>query len=194
MRMIAISGKMGAGKDTVGDMIKDHYSERGKGVERLKCANMLYKVAYMLGMSPDKKDREFLLYCGQKAREWNKNFFVEDVINRQLQEAGYYEAHVVYLTDMRFKNEFDSYKAAGFELWRIEASEEIRKPRAQSWVDLSSMSEADRLSETELDGDLPWDVVIVNEGSLKELQKAVKTAIYNPSFIPVENAKRLEDA
>ena len=79
---------------------------------------------------------------------------------------------LAYLTDLRFANEYEVLKSNGFIMIRINAEEELRRGRANCWMELSDMSEKDRLTETELDNH-NFDIVIENNKSINHFYNEI---------------------
>ena len=87
----------------------------------------------------------------------------------------------VYVTDVRFRNEFDALKAQGFTMVKL-----IRPTSADDLDGIPSRfdvaNQKSHSSETELDSeDVRWDFVIVNGGSLEEFYEKLDRAVLPPS-------------
>lgn len=77
--------------------------------------------------------------------------------------------HIVVVADGRFRSELDAVRAAGGIAWRL------RRPE----TDDVTTGIAGHVSEVEIDGipDGDFDEVIMNDGTLDDLRRAVKTAL-----------------
>jgi dephospho-CoA kinase len=80
---------------------------------------------------------------------------------------------------LRFKNETNYLKKMGFQLWRINATEENRKNRIETERDFN------HISETDLDDYKEFDIIIENNDSLKEFEQKI-IDIIEPSQIPLK--------
>lgn len=163
--IIGISGKAGAGKDTLLDMLM----EINKNIERVKFAGYLKDIsAELLGVEPSQFEsqefksafvgdgkmtvRDFLIKLGMLMRDVKSTYWVDTAMEEamSINESG----HDVVITDMRFPNELESVKKAGGVTIRIN--------RLNKGVDHES--------DTALD-DADFDHVIYNYGSLEDLRK-----------------------
>ena len=194
---IAFGYKAGSGKDTAADHLIRNF-----GGTKLSHAQPLYDIlhfaqgtaGFALG-----KDRGFLQSTGDWARAKNPNVWtdhlwrrVEAIQSRYERAMGSYRrgdfprgvaipSPNVYVTDVRFRNEFDALKAQGFTMVKL-----IRPTSADDLDGIPSRfdvaNQKSHSSETELDSeDVRWDFVIVNGGSLEEFYEKLDRAVLPPS-------------
>ena len=175
---IAFGYKAGSGKDTAADYLIQTF-----GGTKLSHAQPLYDIlhfaqgtaGFALG-----KDRGFLQSTGDWARAKNPNVWTDHLWRRAEAIQSRYERAMgsyrrgdfprgvaipspnVYVTDVRFRNEFDALKAQGFVMVKL-----IRPLPSDERFDVANQKS--HSSETELDSEgIIWDFVIVNDGSLEE--------------------------
>lgn len=157
---IAFGCQARVGKDTASDYLIDVY-----GGECKKFSAPLYDILHYaqdkLGFKRE-KDGQFLQYIGT---EWGRSKDVDIWANTLLKSIEGSSSNI-YVTDLRFKNEFKLLRQNGFKLVRIirdEASNDAtygnRNTQHQSEVDLLDIPLED------------WDSVIYNNGSLKEFHE-----------------------
>ncbi len=150
---IAISGKQRVGKDTLAEYLCNiTYSE----TERFSFAKAIYDIAGFIQKrlsKPVEKDRLLLRTLG----EFLKNLYGRDVwIKCVLGEIERCKDNII-VTDVRFKEEFNSLKELGFVMIRIKRN---------------NNEEDNHISETDLDDyEKKFDFIIENNGSLYDLKK-----------------------
>ena len=150
MVKIAFGSKMRVGKDAA----VNHLCEEHGGIH-LSFASPLYDVlddtqAYF--NLPRCKDREFLRMIGDWARRKNPDVFVDLLLDELTNNHPN-----IFVSDVRYMNEFEALKKEGFYMVKIVRPCESERPE-------------EHLSETSLDV-LPeeeWNAVVVNDGSLQE--------------------------
>ncbi|OLR61631.1 AAA family ATPase [Peptoniphilus porci] len=118
---IAIMGKAGAGKDLVADYLKIWH-----GYEKFTFAEDLYEICQDY-YNMETKDRALLQDVGVKMREVDSNVFVNRLFNKMKD----YESDKIVVSDVRFINEYNALRDAGFIFLRVEASLETRIKRIQ---------------------------------------------------------------
>ena len=152
MALLAFGCEARVGKDTAVD-----YLISNKGGVRKSFAAPLYDIqSYTharLGLE-NKKDREFLQLVGDWGRKQNKLIFIEVM----LQEIDA-ETENVYVSDVRYPNEFISLKNRGFTMVRITRDNRF----VSADTNITSHSSENSLQ------DCPWDVVISNNGDQDDL-------------------------
>lgn len=163
-KIIAISGKQFAGKDTLcllllkylpdyrrvalADALKDEYAETA-GIPRDRVDAL---------KSKDPRVRGELIALGMKRRAEDPDYWVKKVLRQPGNKI---------VTDLRFLNEFERFREQKAFTIRIEAKREIRAHRG------TLCHEADP-SETELDGITTWRLVTHNNSSVEALDKKAK--------------------
>lgn len=159
VKRIAFGHKARSGKDTSAD-----YLVARLGYTKLSFAGALYRctesMQRILG-KPVEKDRCLLQELGMLVR---RHYGADTWVNIVLAEAQAVDRVVV--SDVRFKNEADALRAAGFVLVKI-----VRENRTAG----SDVANA-HISECELD-DYPYDVVIENNGSIEELYETIDNLV-----------------
>jgi hypothetical protein len=163
---IAFGGKMRSGKDTSADyLIKNH------GGIRLSFSEPLYNILHYAQRVCNftlEKDRWFLQTVGTEwARSKNSNVWI-DLLIKKVNDVE--SSTNIYNSDVRFKNEFDALKKAGFIL--------IKLKRKVVEIDNGSVG---HISEVELDSipDSNWDYVIDNNDGIEELYRKLDSIIIN---------------
>lgn len=178
-RIIAFSGKIGAGKDTAADMVVDYLQSRNRSVVKMLFAEPIKKMAAALLGVPEEQfrsqeyketpipylenlvtPRDILICLGENLKQLcGENFFALLMEHRIFQLPP--ETYIV-ISDLRFPTEL----AVVQEMNGIG----VRIKRNQDQGFLMSM---DR-TETSLD-DVTFDYEIDNNGTIDELFQQVKT-------------------
>jgi hypothetical protein len=182
MQIIAISGKIGRGKDTAVECITQYVrEEKNKTVKHLKFADALKKAtAIMTGTSEaDQYTSEgkgkiipslgitigdFQQKIGMVAREHiDPNIWVNAVMNQMTDENCVY-----VISDCRFKNEARQIEERGGLVIRLNRSEHL--------IDAKLMAgrNPNHVSETDLDDYDNFDFVYQNDGTIEDLKEAIK--------------------
>lgn len=146
---IAFGSEARVGKDTACDYLKEKH-----GGKLLRFADPLYKILYyaqdVCGF-PRQKDRKFLQWVGTEwGRAQNDTVWIDATI-REIPSN-----NNCYVCDVRFPNELQAMKDAGFYCVRI-----TRKNR-------NIECNPQHTSETALQDSTDWDAIIVNDGTLEE--------------------------
>lgn len=158
-RFIGLTGKIGSGKDTVGEILAEF------GYERTTLATPIRQIAKAIGWTGSKEELRDCPCCGLKqgrqllqalGTEGLRSAFGEDVLVKWLLRRLDQSSRFV-VTDVRFPTEADAIKRAGGQIWKVE-----RTPQS------SSLHASERAVE-EIEG----DVSIGNNGSLDELRTQV---------------------
>lgn len=174
-KIIAIVGKKGSGKDTIGNIIKELDPE----FQQYSFAMPIKKVITDVFGVPDsqledrvgketpiekwynKSPRDLMKDVGDAFKEKiNKNIWI-DILFDTIKDK-----EKVVITDLRFKNEYNKCREKGVFIIKV--------------VRLEINSSDTHISETELD-DIPdskFDAVIVNDGSLEQLKDRVNRLSY----------------
>jgi hypothetical protein len=146
---IAFGYKAGAGKTTAAEYLLKKYTG-----ENLSFASSVYKIAEKaqnIACFPVKKDRALLQMIGTWGRTNDPDVWVNNVKDRIMESYGN-----IFISDVRFDNEFDMLKEMGFLLIKIER-------HGDSGTHISDIS-LDSRKETD------WDHIIKNDGTLEEFQ------------------------
>lgn len=164
---IAFGYKMRVGKDTA-----VNYLCQKLGGKQISFTSPLYDILYyaqnICGF-PKHKDRQFLQYIGT---EWARNKDPNVWIKLALEQAK--DKENVFISDLRFPNEFESLKKNGWICVKIlrnysEDSEGIGN------------GSHNHISETALDGllDEHWDYILYNNGNLDEFYTQLDKLVAN---------------
>lgn len=166
-KVITISGKMGAGKDTLATYIKEELEKVGSRVLITHYADLLkYILKTYLGWDgkKDERGRYLLQHVGTDIfrQQYDENFWCifVGVIIYTLNE----EWDCVLIPDARFKNEIESMKT-----WYGATSIQIVRPAIPD--DLSEHTE--HISEHDLD-DYEFDLVCENDEGLEKLRRIAR--------------------
>lgn len=177
MKLLAFTGKMGAGKSTVIDIIKQIYPD--DNIRNLKFAQPLYDIQEFIYRrvqtvhpKPEGfiKDRKLLQWLGT---EWGRgisqslwvDLWKEDV--KYIRE--YYPHDIFTCDDLRFDNEAVAIKQVGGHVIKIENS------RGTSLITTANGT-SNHASEQGIDPKY-IDFVIPNNGTIDELRKLVHNMI-----------------
>jgi hypothetical protein len=155
--LLYMMGRQRAGKDTAADYLVHYY-----GFKKAALAAPVYEIGRgLFGMTG--KDRGLLIQIGLKMREIDPMVFPKALWRKLTAQADLSaplpaDARVV-VTDARFPNELEFFRAHGGIGVRIVASQQVRSRRPG----YDAEYECDR-TETGLD-EIAADVVIANEGT-----------------------------
>ena len=114
---IAICGKMASGKTTLADWFVEH-----QDYQKISLAAKVKSIGKdLFGMVH--KDRRLLQQIGMKMREIREDVWIDYLIN--------HEGSLLIVDDVRFINEAEKLKAAGWTIIRINIDEDLQKQRLQ---------------------------------------------------------------
>jgi hypothetical protein len=160
MKRIAFGYKMRSGKDTAVEYLMNKY-----GGVRVSFADPLYDILYyaqnVCGFEKA-KDRKFLQFIGTEwAREKDNDVWINMALRKTNESLGN-----VYVSDVRFRNEFDAMKKNNFVLIKINRDSGQKNSHS---------------SETELDlvPDHEWDFIFDNNGTLEEFYSKIDLCMNN---------------
>lgn len=161
-KVILISGKAGAGKDTLGNLIKHDLETHGYRVLLTHYADLLkYICEKFFDWDGQKNEagRSLLQYVGTDViRKRRPSFWVDfivDILNMFDDKWDY-----VIIPDCRFPNEISVLRDEGFDVVHIQVTRDM--------VSNLSASQQQHASETALDDEKP-DYVVRNDGSIADL-------------------------
>ena len=168
---VAVIGKMGSGKDVIGE-----YLIRKYGFTRYAFADNVKLIAevWFPGLYGDGKEkpRKLLQDVGTKFREIDSDVWIKAMLEDIDSNEGVAKAHGfriedVVVTDVRMPNEYKALKDRGFKFIRVDVDNETRIQRLRDRGD--SFTEKDLLHDTEQHYDsFECDYYVFNQGS-KEL-------------------------
>lgn len=184
---IAISGKMGHGKDTLAKMLYKELTHHiifppkivSFGSKLKKFASYLTNVpldvaclnstkSMVLNYSKAPTFGILLQILGNAVREyvdenvWVKNLF--DYIDQHMVKT-----QSIIISDLRYPNEYEECKKRGFIMIRIERELNVK----------SDTRDTDHISETALDMNYNWDFVFENNKTQEHLLYEVKDKIFD---------------
>ena len=169
--LLGISGKIGSGKDVIGEYLKDNYD-----FKIVKFATLIKEISakltntpYDLHFSQEGKSM-YLTDWGMTVREFQQRLGT-DAMREGLHKdcwviatlSRYVKGNKWVVTDVRFKNEVESILNREGKIIRVER---LNNPYAQS----------NHISETELDS-YNFKEVVQNSGSLSDLYKKIDTLL-----------------
>lgn len=179
MKLIALTGKAGAGKDSVADVLcRDH------GFVRYAFAKPLKDMLKAIGVDCSERSTKELPHpvFGASPRkmaqtlgtEWMREMICKDGwLKLAAQFIGNHDAvntQGIVVTDCRFPNEAAFIAERDGVIWHIE--------RPECPVVAAHSSESGLTKE-------PGDLVLVNDGTLDDLSNQVRLAIERPAFYQV---------
>lgn len=168
---IYMVGKAGAGKTYMANYLIEKYN-----YSRAKMANSVYMIAIKyFGMDENKKDRNLLQFLGTDVgRELiNKDIwverFVDDVWIAQETSKGLYNKELKFVSDdIRFPNEHETLKEAGWVGIYLNVSDDVRVERLTRRDGDACVNKLEHASETALDGFKDELIQIDVSGSLEQ--------------------------
>lgn len=167
MKVFCISGKAGAGKDTIATMLQDEFGERGKRVLVIHYADLLkWMCSKFFGWDgkKDDKGRTLLQQVGTEGvRAKEPDFWVEFVAKVLTFFPDSWD--VVLIPDCRFPNEVNYLRGHGFDCTHLR----VERPG----YNILSEEQQQHASERALDG-FPVDVSVVNDATLWDLRNNVR--------------------
>ena len=160
MKIIALSGKAGSGKDTFYSIAKEVLPN----CQRFAFGDYLKEIAMVCGWDGKKNEfgRHLLQSVGTIMRNKDKDFFVKKLHDDLKQST----CDVAIITDCRYLNEINSFNQC--TTIRIISNRKSKLNKEQNKHD----------SETELNN-YEFDYVITNNGSIEEYKKEVLRCLSN---------------
>ena len=174
--IIGISGKLGSGKDTVANLIKENhptFQNRAFAFKLKQIVSLLTSCPIEDTMTQEGKNTyvpEFELTIGEMLQQlgtnvlregFDLNIWIKALMIEIDRQPGDY-----IITDCRFKNEAEAVKNAGGLL--------IRVNRPNNPIAENSNRDLNHPSETDLDDYTGFDIVINNDSDLNSLKSKVK--------------------
>ena len=162
MKVFCISGKAGAGKDTLGTQIETNLKEHGLNALVIHYADLLKWICskyFGWDGSKDVKGRSLLQYVGtEQIRSKEPDYWVNFVIDIMKFFPDTWDA--VIIPDCRFPNEIEKLREAGFDVVHIR----IERPG----YNILTEEQMKHPSEVALDN-YPVDIRVRNDGTLWDL-------------------------
>ncbi len=172
MRIIGLSGKARAGKDTVCGLIEATLGARGARVVRVGFADALKAECRAQGWNGEKDEagRALLQNVGLARRAENPRYWIDRLFER-IETDPLAPNTIWVITDVRFLNEADAIRAEGGLVWRINRYRLVgsgANVERVPWTNDLTPEQRNHPSETELDI-YPFDAVIMNPDELPDL-------------------------
>ncbi len=166
--IFVISGKAQAGKDTTGDIIKEHLESKGLKIAKIAYAKYIkgYAIDYFgWDGKEENKPRDLFQMLGTEIRTtFNKpNFFVDRMKEDIEILSNFFDGFV--LSDARLVNEIEMPKKNFENVYAIRIIRDIDNGL--------NVEQKKNLTETGLDNFSDYDYVIYNDGTIEELKKKV---------------------
>lgn len=164
---IAFGYKMGVGKDEACSYLCNKY-----GGEKISFASPIYDIqryAQLRCGFSNTKDRQFLQYIGTEwGRKKDPNVWIRLAINDSPKEGN------IFLSDLRFQNEFYSLKKEGWICVKIvRSSVDLEERRGSGCISHESETSLDSIKENE------WDYVIKNNETIENFYNELDTLYIN---------------
>lgn len=171
MKIIVISGKAGAGKDTLGEIIRDKLEALDKTVLITHYADLVkYMCKQFFGWDgvKDEYGRGLMQYVGTDVvRKQNPDYWVDFLIG--VFSMFDREWDYAIIPDCRFPNEIDRLRKHGFEVTHIR----IVRPGFENILTDEQRSHS---SETAMD-DIEPDYTVMNVGCVDMLRESVVVTV-----------------
>ena len=164
-----IFGPRGAGKDETTRILL----ELIPNAEQLRLADFVVKAANAFGIeNPTKTDLTFV------GHSIGRKYFGEDVWLKQAEKRVKDNPDKVFIvSDVRYLNEYEKFVELGFIPILIECDEIERIKRVverDGYIDLELLKHPNENMYKEFE----WEVMIDNNGTIKELEEAVKEMLH----------------
>ena len=181
---IAIAGKAGSGKSTLGVQLQEALSAAGYPSQRVAFGDALkFEVAYLYGLTKaDPGGRRTLVSHGEERRLADPCYWIDHL--RPIVEACFVGGRVVVLDDLRFPLELHWARALGFATVRLEAPAAVRAARLQADGNETHIVASAEAGETALDGLLTlFDAIYYDDdGSLSLEDVAYELVVRELAF------------
>ena len=188
---IAISGKMGSGKTTLAQEIRNQFTEGYNGHSAMVSLGAPVKEVarnYFL-MPADVKDRLLLQQIGQQFRTIKPDVWVDLLMRDVDGMTDTTEVELVICDDVRFENEFKAMQQDGWLTIRLtvdEAEQQKRLEMAYGDKYLKHWENRNEISETDLDAVEGFDMTLHNlelsmvPHTASEILELINTEIWLP--------------
>lgn len=187
MLKIAITGKASSGKNTVSGLICLATCSGEQGFTHLSFADPIKEMAqtlfpqlprqYLYGSSEYRSEvipnaskngvpltvRQLLIDLGTSAREYNPRIWI-DILHHRYELAKKEDPHLIIISDVRFKNEFEFLKNLGFYQIRLYRNEHAK-------IDHASETDQDAIQDSQ------FDYILHNNGTLHSLKESVDKVV-----------------
>jgi dephospho-CoA kinase len=167
---IALTGKMAAGKDTVGAYLVHNYN-----LKRFAFGDAIRELCWRYFpermQAADGKDRKLLQEVGQFMRRFDRDVWVKRTVN-EIAEPTQLLYDGVVITDMRQPNEYERLKQEGYVLIRVTAPDHVRLERMKERGDKFKPEDLNHETEQWVDT-FDVDYEIENGGTWREMAEQV---------------------
>lgn len=172
--ILMISGKAESGKTTLANFLRRILENEEKTVKIFPFADNVKHIARDMGWDgvKNEKGRGLLQYIGKIGRSYDKNIWVDKVINEICYASN--PSDVVIIDDVRYLNEIDQMTKFSNDVVLIR----INRP---NHINSLTQDQKQDGSETELDTYEDFDFEITNDGSKNDLFDKTKT-LYEELF------------
>ena len=161
LQLVFLMGKQRSGKDTVADLLCEHFN-----FTKVSLASKLKEIAEDLFFMKE-KDRKLLTELGQAMRGVRASVWIDYLLNSINNNDNSGERPRLVIPDVRFRNEYDTFKSLGGIPVHVYAPYEVRRDRAGYHDgfedDISENEELHNLAKIKID----------NSGTLPELFMSV---------------------
>ena len=165
-----IAGKARHGKDTVGDYLINYYEKKNKKSLKLSFGSYIKMYAKEISNwdgSEETKPRELLQTLGTELirKQIDEDFFVNRICDDIKVYSYFFD--VLVLSDVRMKNEIMLTESMFDNVIKIK----IVRPNLKSEL---TNKQQNHITEKALDDYNDYDYVIINDGSLKDLENKIE--------------------
>ncbi len=167
--IFVVAGKANSGKDTTCELINNYVR-----LKNLKSVNLQFssyikmyaKVISGWNGNEDTKPRSLLQELGTEVirNKIDNNFFIKRIIG-DIMVYSYY-CDVITISDARLKDELDSIKNSFNNVYKVK----VERPNFESSL---NSNEKKHITEVDLDNYDNYDYVLVNDGTIKDLNNKV---------------------
>ena len=166
MKIILLGGRANSGKDSTAEFIDEYYRSRGLDVVNIQIATYLKMYAKNIAKwdgDNETKPRQLLQDLGTELirKEIDQYFFIKRIIQDIDIYSRYFD--IITISDGRLPEEFASIKLAYPETVTVH----VTRPGFESKL---SKEQKAHITETLVD-EIEYDLEIVNDGSIDDLQK-----------------------
>ena len=181
MKIILLGGRANSGKDSTAEFIDEYYRSRGLDVVNIQIAYYMKMYAKQIAHwdgDNETKHRQLLQDLGTELirKEIDQYFFIKRIIQDIDIYSRYFD--IITISDGRLPEEFASIKLAYPETVTVH----VTRPGFESKL---SKEQKAHITETLVD-EIEYDLEIVNDGSIDDLQKKsiewVQTIEKNTNF------------
>ena len=195
MIIIAISGKIGSGKDYLADIITKECKFRSLNSHRIAFSDPIKVSCYVDDFSYEslfckktEESRRALQTKGMEMRQKDDEIFVKHM-KCQLRMALDRGVDVVIVTDLRFKVEFDTLQKLGANMIRLDAPQRTKE---KMWEECKGDEEkvvkfSNHISETDLDDETRVFNYLLNndyDGRKNEMNREIVDILEHILYLP----------